>query len=227
MAIQNHVNLFRPNCEAPRRGNRTTEGIHGYNICSCNAIQQAPPREHARVIWNSLGLIPNNRRNHPTSPMEAEAYAMIGDIAGVQIPDTIIAEMGGPLREELCPVQYHISPGGCIFQGKMHATKFIVFVYANMDDGDRVPWPELTGREQYEWYEAWRRCDKGYVRREEQTRGLKGTNILGRVPNMATLRAAMPDSPSLARRRPAAHPIPQGAWENVARSIPAARQLFD
>ena len=87
-----------------------------------------------------------------------------------------------------------------------------------MDDGHRVKWYNLTGREQYEWYDAYNRSNKTHLRNEAETRGLRGTN-LNDITDQVSLVAAMDRSPSLAHRHPHAHVIPQHQWNDVVQDL--------
>ena len=71
-----------------------------------------------------------------------------------------------------------------------------------MDTGHRVKWYNMTGREQWEWYDAWVDQDQTHLRVESETRGLIGTDP-GRILTIQALNMAMDRSPSLAGRRPA------------------------
>ena len=98
---------------------------------------------------------------------------------------------------------------------KKDAAAFGTFVYNNQD-APRTKWPHMTGEEQWEWFRVWRDiCQRTHERREAETRGLRGTNLIARVPDEATLEEVLPTSPSLKRRRrPEGHPIAADAWAN-------------
>ena len=94
-----------------------------------------------------------------------------------------------------------------------------------MDPRHRVQWPDLTGREQYEWFECWERAGRTHLRMANATRGLRGTD-LDRLTTVHNVQAAMANSPSLATRRPAQHRINEDDWANAANAADVARQLF-
>ena len=91
----------------------------------------------------------------------------------------------------------------------------ISFVYENMDNGYRIQWPDLTGREQGEWIARWEDSNRDYQRAAALTRGLRGTDI-DALQTRAAVVAAMRNSPSLARRRPNNHVISEDDWAAAA-----------
>lgn len=115
-------------------------------------------------------------------------------------------------------VTYYNCPGGPIIVGKSHANRYIAFIFANTDAGHRVAYHEMTGMEQWEWHDAWIRCNRTHIRVEQETRGLCGTDLTC-VQNAVQLREALLRSPSSAHRRPANHVIGQGVWNNTVRQL--------
>ena len=81
----------------------------------------------------------------------------------------------------------------------------------------RVLWPDLTGREQHEWYQAFMRL-KRTAARHESTLGLRGTD-LSRFTNAAEVRAAVARSPTLAVRRPDNHAVTEDEWPQPQRLL--------
>ena len=86
----------------------------------------------------------------------------------------------------------------------------------NQDNGASLGHGDTTCRdkEQWEWFRVWHDvCDRTHERRENDTRGLRGTNLITRIPDEATLEEVLPTSPSLKRRRrPENHPVAADAW---------------
>ena len=88
-----------------------------------------------------------------------------------------------------------------------------------MDHGHRVRWYDLTGREQYEWYEAWMDNNRTHLGVEAETRGLRGTHP-ARIPEtVAGIQAAIERSLTAVRHRPVGHVIPQNQWDDVSRRL--------
>jgi hypothetical protein len=109
----------------------------------------------------------------------------------------------------------YCAPGSIQFTGIQNAKKFISFLHTNMDNGSRVKWYDMTGRQQWEWYQAWLTSGQTHLRTENNTRGLKGTDLTVLV-TVEQIRAAMVLSPSLARS-PKPNHILQYRW-NEARN---------
>ena len=128
--------------------------------------------------------------------------------------DLLAAQQPVITLDSLDGITYYVTTGNPLFTGKPGCNKLISFVYLNMDDGFRIKWRNLTGREQYEWYRAYDRCNGTHLRVAAETRGLRGTNI-NAITDQASLTRAMENSPSLARRRSPNHIIPQHEWDDV------------
>ena len=213
LAIQRIVGLRKQNCETPRAGDRSRIGEPGYDINTCNAYMQSLSNTQATIIW---GLIPDAAKNNPADANAAVAISLMAQNAGQGTPNACARLL--PNGQANAPnIVYCVSPGSPIYIGKDGMTRFISFLYTNMDEGHRVKWYDLTGREQYEWFECWSNHGRGYQRIQE-TVGLCGTN-LNRITTVAALTAATMRSPSLKDCRPAGHPIPAGQWTNVARNL--------
>ena len=216
--VQQRVGLDIPSCNAPRRGNRNATGLQGTNILSCCAHQVALSTEEARSIW---GLMDANRRDNPTNANDAMAIANIAHTAGEDVPAVVMGLLppDHALRKGV-PIEYVISIGGYLSSNKDKVAKFISFLNRNMDRATWVRWELMTGQEQGEWYRAWRYCRYAYTRHEPETRGLRGTDP-SRMSTLTDVIEGLARSPSLARRVPDDHPVPQADWTNEIR-----RQLF-
>ena len=124
--------------------------------------------------------------------------------------------------EDPLGITFVLSPGSPLFNNRRQSAKFIAFLYANQDGGHQVSWSEMTGREQYEWFEAWERSGRSHARMEQETRGLRGTDIFTRITTRQELDAALGVSPSLSRRAPDAqanHQVAANEWDEAVRTI--------
>ena len=128
--------------------------------------------------------------------------------------DLLAAQQPAIPLESLDSITYYVTTGNPLFTGKPGCNKFISFVYLNMDDGFRVKWYNLTGREQYEWYRAYERSNGTHLRNVAETRGLRGTNV-NDITDQVSLTRAMENSPSLATRYPQGHVISPQEWDDV------------
>jgi len=212
--IQRVVGLQVINCETPRTGNRTREGEQGYDCISSTAHMQALSTEDAARIYS---LVPDAAKNQPASVEDAMAISLLAQNAGRGTPlgcSDIIA--GGEATPE--PVAIYWTAGARILGGRTFGSKFISFVYLNMDGDSRVYWYDLTGREQNEWIDCWISLGRPFLRNEDATRGLRGTNLT-QIADAAGLEAAMVHSPSLVRRRPDQHTIQPDIWEGIATNL--------
>lgn len=212
--IQQTVGLFVANCEAPRIGDRTREGAHGHNIISCTAHQQALTEAHALLLFN---MIPNAIKDNPNNGEAAKAISLLAQNARQATPQGCQPAIGNG-EAQPGPLTYYMAPGSPLFTGKTHGSKFIAFLHENMDLNHRVRWYDLTGREQYEWYSCWNNLGRPYRRIANETRGLRGTDLAD-LTDVASVTVAMARSPSLSRRRPVAHAVPNAAWDDVARAL--------
>ena len=205
--IQNRVGLGEPNCEVPRVGDRTRIGAQGFNLVSCLSHMQPLTGPQALLLWN---MIPANAKHFPPNANDAQALSLLAQMAGEAIPRGCAALLPhGQARQE--PVTFYHSPGSPIFKTRLHAYYFISFLYLNMDLGHRVKWYDLTGREQFEWYDAFEACGYTHLRNEPNTRGLRGTD-LSAITTQDQLAQVVPRSASISRRRPNGHTITQDDW---------------
>ena len=159
------------------------------------------------------------KTNADMTPDLAMALAKLYETAGWESTDQVSSKL--PEGADEAPGgTYVVAPGGAIITSKVHASMFGAFVYNNQD-APRTKWAHMTGEEQWEWFRVWRDvCDRTHERREDQTRGLRGTNLIARVPDEATLEAVLPTSPSLKRRRrPENHPVDAAAWAAKLHSL--------
>ena len=219
--IQEDVGLFVANCRVPRNGDRSANGEQGCNINSSKARMKAFNSAQALRLWN---LIPDGAKNDPADLETAQDLSLLAAMAGEPTPQGV-QEMTGR-RADTANVDFYWTPGGAILEGLTDSSKFISFLNMNMDQQSRVAWSDLTGREQFEWIDVWKDCDKTCERREAHTRGLRGTN-LDRIPDVAGVQEAMARSPSLAVRvnenaedltevLPDNHPVVDADWRSAA-----------
>ena len=213
--VQRTVGLDSTDINPPRIGDRTACSSEGYDVTGCRAHMLPFSEAVARDLFDAL---PAALKDTPPDGDVAYAIGRLAKNAGRDVPDGCITVMGNRAPDTfVSPLAYYTTPGSPIIQGVTNSNKFITFIFRNMDNGHRVKWYDLTGREQNEWYDAWIRCGKGYVRNENETRGLRGTN-LGDL-TAANLETAMVRSPSLVRRRPGTHAVTEAEWGNTARRI--------
>lgn len=212
--IQRAVGLQVMNCPVPRLGNRTREGARGFDINSSRVHMNPMPVGRALLAYNA---IPQATKDNPGNPDLADAIAMLARNAGQQIPPGCqqLLPNGQPTIEELACI---VTPGSPIILGRGASSRYIMFLYQNTDTGYRIKYYNMTGREQYEWHDAWVRCGRTHIRVEAETRGLRGTD-LNVITTAAQLQAALVRSPSLADRRPANHNIADPQWNNVRRNL--------
>ena len=213
--IQNIVGLFAYNCVVPRQGDRTAAGHAGFSINSSYAHMTPIPTEDARRCW---ALIPQATKDQPGDVDTTKALWRLA----LNAAESPTQGMRDALRaaNEPAPegVTFYIAPGSPLFDGPILSNKFISYLYLNMDVGHRVKWYDLTGREQYEWYENWVNSGRAYVRMEAETLGLRGTD-LARIPDLPALETVMPRTPSLAGRRPPTHPVSADNWRDTANRV--------
>ena len=186
------------------------EGQPGFNIITQHAHMETLTAPNALLIFNA---IPQAVKDGPANANLARAISMVAQNAGRTTPHGCVALLpAGQAKAET--LRYYNTPGSPIFTKKNAGAKFISFLYQNMDVGHSIPWYDMTGREQYEWYSVWEHHNHTY-QRIPQTLGLRGTN-LARIADPATLRIALTHSPSLSRRRPANHNIQPNAWQDLS-----------
>ena len=228
--IQEDVGLFVANCRVPRSGDRSANGEQGCNINSSKARMKAFNSGQALRLWN---LIPDDAKNDPADLETAQDLSLLAAMAGEPTPQGV-QEMTGR-RADTANVDFYWTPGGAIQEGLTDSSKFISFLNLNVDQETRVAWSDLTGREQFEWVDVWKACDKTHERREAHTLGLRGTN-LNRIQDVAGVREAMARSPSLAIRVnenaqdltgviPANHVVQEDDWTGAAQRR-IRRRLF-
>jgi len=221
--VQEQVGLHLANCATPRNGDRTNSGVpQGHASINCFAhMKPLSTTEAARAFE----MIAAQHKNAPATVADATIIAKLarngGGIGISQACSTLLLD--GDV--EAAQVAYYWSPGSPLCEGKTVSSRFISFLYTNQDDGHRVVWCELTGREQFEWFNCWVARGRTFERREEFTRGLKGTD-LDRITDVAGLRTALTRSPSLSRRRPANHAVPANDWNGLVRQLFPPLQAF-
>ena len=214
--IQAAVGLNVVVCDPPARGNRTCLGQMGPNQLSSMSVQQTFTTEQAGCILN---MIPDASKDDPPDDLTRESIAKLALQAGQNVPDG--CQVDDDDEEDPLHISFIITPGSPILQNKKQANKLISYVFMNQDNAHRVLWADMTGREQYEWVNSWERSGRSHVRQEGLTRGLRGTDLVGRITDRAQLQAALGNSPSLRRRRPDGHPnLTVNDWDEIARQLP-------
>ena len=212
-AIQAAVGLNRPTIHVPRKGARTCAGEFGDDTVGSRAHENRLSVAAAKLC---LDAIPLATKNNPGSPELANAIGLLALNADEDVPDGCAARL--PNRKVTSEtVEFYWTPGGPIVKGLAAANQFICFLYRNMDNDWRILWRELTGEQQWEWYNVWVACGKDYRRFEPETRGLAGTDLY-RIRNRQEFTAALRHSPSLADRpRPRGHNISERRWRSSSR----------
>ena len=184
-------------------------------MSSGHCHQQGLNVDRAQAVLN---VIPQPVKDHPPDADTAWGIGQIAKMADREIPDgceALVLAGGGNIVPEKKQDYYY--PGGFWFTTTTAMKNFILFLYNNQDAADRVLWYNMTGREQFEWYQAFEANGRTHAR-VAGTTGLRGTN-LNALNTPGALAAAVAVSPSLAERRPNHHPVPPALW-------PVARQLF-
>jgi len=215
--LQTRVGLTEVNLGAIRRTEHHHVGQFDYCINGGVTHQQGLTEARAEAVFQ---LIPVAVRNTPPNADAAHGIGQIALMAGRSVPDgceAFLRTAGAQVRPEKC--SDYLTPGGFFFTTKRDTNTFIVFLDNNQDEGHRVVWYDMTGREQFEWYEAFLAAGKTH-NRVALTVGLRGTN-LARLVTRAQVQAALLRSPSLSRRRPAHHVVPNHQWPD-----PVVRNLF-
>jgi len=212
--MQARVGLHKPNITLVRDGERNATGDESCTILSSVAYQAGFTQNEALLLWN---MIPTATRDAPTDADKAAILSKLAQIARQLTPPACLTLLNGD-EERGNPVTYLFTPGSPFIEGRRNAIKLIAFVDANQDRGHRIKWSEMTGRQQFEWYDAYVRSGCVHTRVEAETRGLVGTNCT-EIDTTDKLADALPRSPSLARRRPATSPVTADEWANVAREL--------
>lgn len=197
-------------------GNRDFRTPTGDNAINCEVNDCALPRESNQEIWE---LIPQPLKDAPANQREAMGYYMIARGAG--IPDgniplgimNMVPVEGQAGYEEMIG---RIVTAGCgLVEGTLDPKKFVSFLHTNMDEGYRKRWNQMTGRQQYEWFSAWRNSGRTHVRNEGNTLGLVGTDPR-RITTRPQLIECLRRSPSLRRRRNRNHQFTVQQWNEDA-----------
>lgn len=84
-----------------------------------------------------------------------------------------------------------------------------------MDRDHHAKWYDMTRDEQFEWIARWEALDGTHEHRENESIGLRGTD-LGRIANVEMLMAAMGHSLSLVNRRPEGHDLTVQQFQGAA-----------
>ena len=210
--LQNAVGLHKMEVDRVRKGDLTRPGEQAPDMICAYALKTGLNKETAAVLFEALS---DDVKDNPTSVAQANAVGRLAIIAGEQPPKGCRRYDGYNVEEE--DTTYYWTPGSHLFTGKMDSAKFITFYYKNTTKEDRVDWAELTGAEQFEWVEAWKRCQKEHGKNEQQTRGLRGTDVK-KITTVEELDLVAPNTPSLKRRRPANHGITVANWTSPDRA---------
>jgi hypothetical protein len=200
--IENFVGLRKLNIAIPRKGNRNKEGDFGASIIGSQAVQQGMNQEEALLLWP---MILDAAKNNPGGVPLASLISKIAQLAEVPIPPGCLTALAG-VEPKPDPAVVYCTFGGPLVVGHTIAPKFISFLFLNMDNGHHMKWTDMTGLQQYEWFEAWKHCSCTHQHHEDETHGLAGTN-LSILNEPTALEAAMMMSPSLGKHRPDGHPI--------------------
>jgi len=212
--IKNFVGLRKPNITVPRKGDCNKEGDFGVNIIGSQSVQQGMNQEEAALLWP---MILAEAKNNPGGVPLASLVSKVAQLAEVPIPPACLAALAG-VEPKPDPAMVYCTLGSPLVIGHTIAPKFISFLFLNMDNEHRVKWSDMTGQQQYEWFEAWERCEQTYQRNENETRGLAGTN-LGVLNDAPAIKGAMLLSPSLGKRRPEEHPVNEETWNAMAKRL--------
>ena len=215
--IQAEVGLAVPQVDVPRIGDRTAEGAMGYDRTGVFVHMQPMTTEQAIIIWDSL---PAGVKTNPANSELAQALITLGSNANKRIPDGIANAVDPPhvVERGVQAMKYYMTAGGVMFTGAKDSKKFISFLWLNMDACTRVKWYDLTGREQWEWYQAWLRTDQSHLRVVNETRGLRGTDI-SVITTVEEIRQAMIVSPLFARS-PKPNHINEDSWNTARGMVP-------
>ena len=212
--VERMVGMSKANITIPRKGDRTKEGENACDMMCSFGLMSGFTKQEGLTLWDT---IEDNAKDAPPDVATAKIISKVAQIADVATPQGCLDELQNE-EEEPDPVVCLLCPGSPMFFGKKISAKFISYLYLNMDPQTRVKWPDLTGREQYEWYEAWLRSGRGYERDVVNTRGLCGTDM-GRIPDLPALETAMTHAASVAKRRPDNHVIGEDVWSDAARRL--------
>ena len=214
--IQQVVGLRTMNCAVPKEGDRTRIGEQGEGIISGRSHMDPFTDAEAQCILN---VIPQATKDAPPDANTGFAIAKLAVNARGNIPDGCAPHVPNLNTDDPFNVAFYWSPGSPVEKGKNFGARFISFLYENMDDGSRRPWMDLTGREQFEWNDAWNACNRTHLRNEPMTRGLAGTDD-ARIPNDAAgVQDVLLRSPTARRRRHAGHALQQNQWDDIARQL--------
>ena len=216
--IEARLGISAPNKPNIRKNDRTATAIVAANRCGGVGHREGlVDREQCRALWE---LFDDTLKADPGSANMAMAICNVAHYAGHRIPETTAVFM--ETAHEVVPEpEYHtwyLTPGGIILKTEKDINSFLCFVDNNMHYDNRVLWPDLTGREQHEWYQAWVRGGKLHTHNNAEMQGLRGTD-LSALADAAAVRAAVLRSPSLVLRRPANHTVTADQWPEPNRTL--------
>ena len=213
--IQEIVGLLAMSNSGPRQNDSAMVGEMDCKTNSSIIHYAAMPANYAEI---ALSAIPQETKNNPGT---AEMATAIG-FAQVSIPQGCVPLLtGGKPAVEANVATCYISPGSPIFKGKVASNRLILYLFQNMHPDHRVKWYDMTGREQFEWYDAWVKSNKGFEvdPSPENVLGLRGTDVNNTITTEEILTTAISKHPSLGGRRPNGHVIPKDTWNGVARRL--------
>jgi len=214
MLVQEETGMLPSDVGVIRGADRSAQGTGAFYRTKAYKHQQGYTAEEARVLFAHL---PVAYLNNPGTAVDAAAISKLAQNGGLPTPAACVAMLGGGEATQEA-LTYYAVPSGVIITGERNSKKFIVFVYNNMDEGHRVMWYDLTGREQFEWHAAFVKAARTHLRTENHTRGLRGTDI-GQLTTVAMVTVALTISPSLQYRRPDGHPIAAAQWPAARRRL--------
>ena len=168
--------------------------------------------KNALRIYN---LILNAAKHQPASVEDALAISLLAQNAGRGTPAWLLGHSSLVETRQPEPVAIYWTAGNCILGGRTFGSRFISFVYLNMDGDSRVKWYDLIGHEQNEWIDCWISLGRPFLCNEDATRSLRGTDLT-QIADAVGLEAAMAHSPSLVCRRPDQHTIQLDIWAGIA-----------
>ncbi len=210
------VGLYLPTTQAPREDDNVRFGEEGCDVVACVAHVSPIRQDLAQALFAAL---PDDFKTDPQTIEAAEAVAVLALYADRQCPQRA-ADVCNASNVRPTKLTYYCTPGSPILISKSDSGRLISFIFKNTTPHDRVKWYDMTGREQFEWYEAWKANGKTHdvTNNPDSVLGLRGTDI-STISTADQLTAALTVSPTLATRRPADHTLDQPTWNNARRSL--------
>jgi len=221
--MEARVGLSSPNIGALRRNKQSTRSMLGDQLTGGHSHMQGMHVDPAQAL---LDAIPAALKNAPGNRHLATAISHVADYAGQPRPDGCVAFFRNahvPLPPPPKTTEY-LTPGGIIFPNIVQAENFIRFLDANMWGAPRrVRWRDMTGKERFEWYKAYKAADYTHLRVEQFTLGLRGTDVR-LITTRQELVAAARRSPSLVSperiQEREGHVLANNHWTHAQRALP-------